>query len=327
MGGELCSEGDRVGFESVAMQMLAVSLPIVLGWAINKLGLLNPELDAGLSRLVMNIGLPCTILASLHDAESLPSVETTLLIVAATLLTYVVAVVVAFAVTALLRVPASARAPYRFAISFGNCGFIGLPVISAVFGSNALLYAAITLVPANVALFGVGALMFSDGAADAERGGWKRKARRALASLKTPTLIMSVFVLILALLGVGNLGIVGDAASIVGQMTTPLALLVTGSSIAMHRVRSMLANPRAYVAAAARLLVVPLASLLVVRVLPLDPYVLGIVVVDCAMPVATVGTLFCLQHHVDVKPMLQVTFLSIVGAILSIPLVAVAVGV
>ena len=73
-------------FGFVAMQMLVVSLPIVLGWAINKLGFLNPELDSGLSQLVMNIALPCTILASLHDAEALPSVETMLLIVAATFL-------------------------------------------------------------------------------------------------------------------------------------------------------------------------------------------------------------------------------------------------
>lgn len=313
-------------FGFVAMQMLVVSLPIVLGWAINKLGFLNPELDSGLSQLVMNIALPCTILASLHDAEALPSVETMLLIVAATFLVYVVAVPMAFALAALLRVPVETRAAYRFAVAFGNCGFIGLPVISAIFGTSALLYAAISLIPANVALFGVGALLFSSAEGDAADGGIGKKLRRVFASLKTPTLVMSVAVLVLALLGIKNLGIVGDAASIVGQMTTPLALLVTGSSMATYQVRSMLANYRAYIVAAARLVLVPLASLVVIRLLPLDPLATGVVIVDSSMPVATVGTLFCLQHHVDVKPMLQITFISIVGSILSIPLVTVLVG-
>ena len=313
-------------FGFVAMQMLVVSLPIVLGWAINKLGFLNPELDSGLSQLVMNIALPCTILASLHDAEALPSVETMLLIVAATFLVYVVAVPMAFALAALLRVPVETRAAYRFAVAFGNCGFIGLPVISAIFGTSALLYAAISLIPANVALFGVGALLFSSASGDAADGGIGKKLRRVFASLKTPTLVMSVAVLVLALLGIKNLGIVGDAASIVGQMTTPLALLVTGSSMATYQVRSMLTNYRAYIVAAARLVLVPLAGLVVIRLLPLDPLATGVVIVDSSMPVATVGTLFCLQHHVDVKPMLQITFISIVGSILSIPLVTVLVG-
>ena len=311
-------------FGFVAMQMLVVSLPIVLGWAINKLGFLNPELDSRLSQLVMNIALPCTILASLHDAEALPSVETMLLIVAATFLVYVVAVPMAFALAALLRVPVETRAAYRFAVAFGNCGFIGLPVISAIFGTSALLYAAISLIPANVALFGVGALLFSSAEGDAADGGIGKKLRRVFASLKTPTLVMSVAVLVLALLGIKNLGIVGDAASIVGQMTTPLALL--GSSMATYQVRSMLTNYRAYIVAAARLVLVPLASLVVIRLLPLDPLATGVVIVDSSMPVATVGTLFCLQHHVDVKPMLQITFISIVGSILSIPLVTVLVG-
>ena len=177
-----------------------------------------------------------------------------------------------------------------------------------------------------MALFGVGALLFSSAEGDAADGGIGKKLRRVFASLKTPTLVMSVAVLVLALLGIKNLGIVGDAASIVGQMTTLLALLVTGSSMATYQVRSMLTNYRAYIVAAARLVLVPLASLVVIRLLPLDPLATGVVIVDSSMPVATVGTLFCLQHHVDVKPMLQITFISIVGSILSIPLVTVLVG-
>lgn len=315
-----------MGFGFVAMQMVVVSLPILMGWAANKLGFLNDELDAGLSRLVMNIGLPCTILSSLNDAGELPASETLVMIILATLATYVAAVAVAYVLVALVRPPADARTPYRFSIAFGNCGFIGLPVISAIFGDEAMLYAAIALIPANFALFSVGALMFSgaDGADGA--GGLARRLRQALASLKSPTLIASVAVFVLAVVGVGNLGFIGDSLGIVGQMTTPLALLVTGSSMAKSHVRTMVSSWRSYVAALGRLVLVPVAALAVARLFPLDPFLLGIVVVDCSMPVATVGTLFCLQNKIDPTPMLQVTFLSIIGSIVSIPAVTVLVG-
>lgn len=314
--------GSAVEFEFVALQMLMVSLPILLGWAVHKLGFLDDELDSGISRLVMNIALPCTILSSLGTSPELPETGAMLAIIAATFAAYIVAIALSIVATAAMRVPADARGVYQFAMAFGNCGFIGLPVISAIFGEEALLYAAISLIPANVVLFSAGAIMFD---ADSETG-LRRRLRRAVSSLKSPTLIMSVVVLVLAMAGVNDLGLVGDSVAIVGQMTTPLALLVTGSSLANYKPLAMLGNWRAYVACAVRLVAIPLASLAVARLFPLDVYQLGIVVVDCSMPVATAGILFCLQHGRDAMPMLQTTFLSIIASIVSIPLVTVLVG-
>lgn len=305
----------------VVLQMIAVSLPILLGWGLHKLGVLDDALDTGLSRLVMNVALPCSILASLGSVAEQPATEVLLLIIASSFAAYFIAIAGAAALTAALRVPGDVAGSYRFAIAFGNCGFIGLPVISAICGEEALLYAAIALIPANIMLFSGGALMFP--ARDGAQGScWRSVA----ASLKSPTLAASVIVLALALAGVTNLGVVGESLGIVGQMTTPLALLVTGSSIARYDPRSMLDNWRAYVAAAGRLVIVPLASLVVVRLFPLDPYVARIVVLDCAMPVATVGALFCLQSGVDAKPMMQITFLSVVGSVLSIPFMSWVIG-
>ena len=305
----------------VVLQMVAVSLPILLGWGLHKLGVLDDALDTGLSRLVMNVGLPCSILASIGSVAEQPATMVLLLIVASSFAAYFVAIAGAVLLTAALRVPNDVAGSYRFAIAFGNCGFIGLPVISAICGEEALLYAAIALIPANIMLFSGGALMFP-----ARDGAQGSRWRSVAASLKSPTLAASVIVLALALAGVTNLGVVGESLGIVGQMTTPLALLVTGSSIARYDPRSMLDNWRAYVAAAGRLVIVPLASLVVVRLFPLDPYVARIVVLDCAMPVATVGALFCLQSGVDAKPMMQITFLSVVASVISIPFMSWVIG-
>lgn len=305
----------------VVLQMVAVSLPILLGWGLHKLGVLDDALDTGLSRLVMNVGLPCSILASISSVAEQPATMVLLLIVASSFAAYFVAIAGAVLLTAALRVPNDVAGSYRFAIAFGNCGFIGLPVISAICGEEALLYAAIALIPANIVLFSGGALMFP-----ARDGAPGNRWRSVAASLKSPTLAASVIVLALALAGITDLGVAGESLGIVGQMTTPLALLVTGSSIARYDPRSMLDNWRAYVATAGRLVIVPLVGLVVVRLFPLDPYLVRIVVLDCAMPVATVGALFCLQSGMDAKPMMQITFLSVVASVLSIPLVTAVMG-
>lgn len=310
----------RMGFGFVATQILAVSLPILLGWALNKLGIIGGDLDNRLSTLVLNVALPCSILASIDGAEALPDAGTLALLMLATGVTYIIAIAVALVMAFLLRDTEDARVSYRFAIAFGNCGFIGLPVVGAILGAEAVLYAAIALIPANVILFAVGPLFFIDATADAGRPA--DRLRGVLASLKTPTLAASVAVLVLALAGVNRLGVAGQALGIVGQMATPLALLITGSSMAHYRPLEMLGNPRAYVAAAGRLLIVPLASLIAVNLFPLSAFLRAVIVLDGAMPVATLGALYCLKSGRDTKPMMQVTFLSVVFSVVTIPLVS-----
>lgn len=314
---------DQVDFAFVASQMLAVSLPILLGWCLNKLGVLTKELADGLSMLTLNVALPCSIISSIDGVDTLPGFDTLVLMLLATTLTYVVSIAVALVIAFLIGENEDARASYRFAIAFGNCGFIGLPVLSAILGERALLYGAVALIPANVMLFAVGPLFFADPSAE---GGTRARVRSMLSSLKSPTLAASVAVLVLTLAGVSHLGVIGSALGIVGQMTTPLALLITGSSMALYRPLEMVVNPRAYVAAVARLVVVPLACMIAVDLFPLTDFVRSVIVLDVAMPVATVGALFCLRSGRDTRPMMQVTFLTVVLSVVTIPLVAVLLG-
>ena len=303
-------------FGFVAMQMVTVSLPILIGWCANKLGFLGGDFDQGLTKLVLNLTLPCTVLASIHGVEGLPATTDMFVIMGACAVTYVVAFAVAFALTALMRVPRGTEGSYRFVVTFGNCGFIGLPVVSAVLGQGAVLYAAIGLIPANLFLFGLGVLLFSG-----TSGGWRGVVRQVAGCLKTPTMIASVVVFACALLRVTNLGVVGDTAALLGQFTTPAALLLVGSSLAKYKPLAMLVNPRAYVAVLGRLLVVPLASLAALRLLGIDSYITTVLVLEAAMPVATNATLYAVQYGVNTKPVMQATFLSVLCAIVSIPAV------
>lgn len=140
-----------MSFTSVALQMVTVSLPILLGWCISKLGFMKAEFERELSRLLLQVALPCLVLSSaLGDDVQLPSVADTFSLMGLSVVMYVVAIVIAFVVTAALRVPKGTDCSYRFAVLFGNAGFIGFPVVQAVLGKQALLYASIALIPLNI---------------------------------------------------------------------------------------------------------------------------------------------------------------------------------
>lgn len=309
-----------MSFTSVALEMVTVSLPILLGWAIAKLGFMQPEFERELSHLLLKVALPCLVLSSaLGDDVKLPTPADTFSLMGLTIAMYIATVVIAFVLPALMRAPKGTECSYRFAVLFGNAGFIGFPVIQAVLGKQALLYASIALIPMNFFMFTIGEMLFSGNG-----GGLKKTLRNLAACCKNPGLIASVIVLIVVLTGWTDWGVVGDSINIVGTMTTPAALLLMGSSISRYRPAEMLTNWRAYVAVVGRLLLVPLACLAVARLWPgmKEIFVLTLVL-DMAMPVGSNGTLYCLQYGRDSRPMMQCTFLSIVCSILTIPLVTV----
>lgn len=89
-----------MSFTSVALQMVTVSLPILLGWCISKLGFMKAEFERELSRLLLQVALPCLVLSSaLGDDVQLPSVADTFSLMGLSIVMYVVAIVIAFAVT------------------------------------------------------------------------------------------------------------------------------------------------------------------------------------------------------------------------------------
>lgn len=331
VSGRLIEEGDgAVGFGDILAQMLVLCVPIAIGLVARKLDLMSDETNGAISRLVLNVTLPCLLIASVGSAGELPEAGVVLSIVGYGFLGYLLAIAMAYAVPALMRSPRGEAGAYRFMIVFGNVGFIGYPVVSAIFGPGAVLYAAIANIPCNLFMYSLGIAMVRGSAEEQKAGGGasrqrlplRRRLRRMLADVANPTFIASLAVLALVLLGVDDLGLLGDGLSLVGQFTTPAALLVVGASLAQYRLRDMVSNWRAYVVAACRLLAVPLLVLLLLGGFLPEGLARGVLVVGFAMPVASNGVLFSLLYGADVKPMMQGTFISIAASVLTIPLVA-----
>ncbi len=310
-----------MSFADTALQMVVLAIPILIGYVAHKLGLMGGEFDSKLSGLVVNVTLPCMILASI-TARELPSPSEVLTLLALSAVGYVITTVIAVVAPRIMGAPAGERGSYSFITAYGNVGLIGFPVLSAVLGPDAVLLAAIANIPWNIFVFSAGMLMISG----MPEGGAGEVVRTCAKKLVSPVLIVSVAVLVLALLGINDLGILGDGLTTCGNFTTPAALLISGSSLANYPLREMVSNWRSYVAVALRLVGVPVVLLLVLRGFVTDQYLLSLVVLGQAMPVATNGILYCLMYDVDAKPMTQGTFLSIIGSILTIPLVAMLVA-
>ena len=306
--------------QHIFIQMVILFCLTAVGYGAKKAHLMDERLDRGLSKLVIDTALPAWIVGSVLGAAELPPRESILLAFGLACLCYLVLIVLAFATTAVLRIRPGHRGVFRFMCVFGNVGFIGFPVISAIFGPEALIYGCVFNLPFNLLVFTVGAWFL------AQDNGAGVKVRVTPRLFLTPTIVACALSVVLALLDVHSVPVAGDALNALGAMTTPAALLIVGSSLANMPARELLGGPRLWVCVFVRVAAAPLAIWALFRLFVPDPLLLTILVVIAAMPVATNGTLLCYQYGGDSKTMAQGTFVSTVASLVTIPLLVMLVG-
>jgi predicted permease len=86
-------------------------------------------------------------------------------------------------------------------------------------------------------------------------------------------------------------------------------------------IRKMVGNLSVYLTTILRLLVIPISIHLLFTAIGFQPLSVAINTVIIAMPVATYGTIFCLKEGIDVTVMTEVTFISTIVSIATVPMI------
>ena len=300
-----------MNFWDVFGEMLVILFAIAAGYGANRLGYLGGETDQKISKLLLNITMPAMIVAAVITGEELPGLSTILSILEVGMVFYLLELVFVLVVPRLLPGTAGQKGVWKYALAFPNVGFIGYPVAVALFGDGALFYAAVLALPFNLLSFSLGPLLL----VGAARFRWKQ--------LFAPCIVASVIGLVLALTRLRPPALVGEMLDFVGDITVPLSLLVVGSLLAGMSPGQVFRSLKLWVLTVIRLMVLPVALCLILRLLEIDSLVMGIAVTQMAMPVAINGTLLSMEYGGDTEGMAQITFLTTVASILTIPIIAV----
>ena len=299
-----------MNFFDVLAEMLVILFAIAAGFAARKLGYLGGETDQKLSRLLLNITMPAMILASVLTGDELPEISVILSVLEVALVFYVLSFAVAVLVPRFLPGTPAQKGVWRYALSFPIVGFIGYPVAVALFGPEALFYAVVLALPFNLLSFSLGPLML----AGAARFRWQQ--------LLSPCILASLGALVIALARLRLPALAGEMLDFVGTITVPLSLLVVGSFLADIPVGQVFRSAKLWLLSVLRLLVLPVALWAILRNMDIQPLVLGIAVTQMAMPTAVNGTLLSMEYGGDTPCMAQITFLTTLGSILTIPVIA-----
>ena len=293
--------------------MLTLFAVVVVGYVAGKLDYMGGTFDKRLSKLVIDITCPALILSSAMGGD-LPDRRYILPLLGISIFTYLVLTGLALLLSRFVARREEDKGIVGFAMIFGNVGFMGYPVVASIYGHQAVFYAAVLNVVNTFAVFTIGTMMVTGGEGTTQ----ERFNKKVLYS--TPMLSAYLSMLVVAL-GIDNIPeFVSQPLTMIGNITVPAALLIIGSSMSHLPLRALLGNATVYITTLLRLVLLPIGMFFLCRALGFDAFSTSINTVVIAMPVATYGTILCLRYGRDTTLMAEVTFITTLLSMVTIPL-------
>ena len=283
---------------------------IALGYIATKCHVLDANSNRHFSNLVICITNPCTVLHSVLAGEHVLTNGEVFQLTGYSFAVFSFMILVAPLVVKLLRVKQDVGL-YRFMIVFSNVGFIGFPVVRAVFGANAVFYAAIYNLVFQLVLYTYGVRQISKNPAD-RKIGWRMFCK--------PIIIASLLAYVFYLVDFRAPQYVVNAIGLVDQLTSPLSMLVIGCALAQVPVKNVFNNWRTYPFIAIKQLVLPLICFLVLRLVIENELILGMLTIMTLMPIANMAAMFCAKYDGNQPLAASTTFVSTLFSLIGIPI-------
>lgn len=298
-------------------KMGLLTIMLAIGYMCAKLKLVGPDFNKGLSKLVINVFLAGMILSSVINKQLEMSGSDVAFGIGMLTLMSLISLGIGFITPSVLRFKGGDTGMYRILVAFGNVGFVGLPIISAVYGAEVVFFAALVNIPFNLLLYTVGVMQLQDGGDNK-----KFQLKKALNVPIIATLIATVIFIFEIPMPL----IVEDTASTVGAACVPLSMMSVGLSLGNVSIKEALTQPRLYAVNIVRLIIVPLATWGVLQFIIDDPVMLGTVVIMSACPPAIVCPILGMDYGRDGAEGSEAVFIGSILSIVTVPILISVLG-
>ena len=273
-------------------KMVIFVVLMVIGYIGARTKLLNSEFTKAASKLTLNVFMTATILNSvIANPPELSGGE-----LAKVMLACFVSIGFGYLLSALivrlLPFQRERKPLMELLISVTNTMFIGVPVAEPIFGSQAVFYIAMSCIPFNVFLYTYGVWRMNQ-SGERVKLHWK--------DMVSVPLIATMAALLIFVLNIPMPGVVKELCSTLSAATMPMSMLVIGSSLGRVSLLDAFREKNLYFVSLVRLVLVPLLTLPVLKLITADPVLLGAMVIIAGCPSGIVVTVLAIQYGRDAE--------------------------
>lgn len=290
----------------VFRQTVVMFLYMFAGYVLFRKDLLTIRGSKDIANILVRLVIPAVILNSFCVERTPERIMELLQSALVTALSLIIAMVIA---ALLFRKNPVAN----FGAAFANAGFIGIPLVQAAFGSEAVFWILSMVAMLNMLQYSYGVRLLTG-----------EKSMTGLRHmLYNPILISIAIGLVLFFTGAGGHmpEILSSALEGMSALNAPLAMLVLGSYLAQSDLRKMMRDLSLYWLSAVRLIIVPLATLMVIRLIPYRTELLLTVFIAASTPIGANVAVYAQLYDKDYPYACQTVVITTLFSIITLPLI------
>ena len=327
-------------------QMIILFLLMMVGFALNKCRIIDSTGAKALSAVVVNVANPAMVLSAAINKESVITGMELLKTFGLIVLIYIILLILAWVVTKVLRVPAGQCGTYKNMTVFSNLGFMGFPLVNAMFGSDALLYASLFTIPYNILIYTYAYRMMdrdirelesegssneqqessaSTGQSDASCHSERSEGSHSLTQLKKIInigVISCIVAIIIYLTRIPMPEFIETTVKHLSNLTAPLSMIVIGSAMADMKFKEMFTDVRLLIFSAIKLLVIPVVGVLLIRLTGASTLFVGVSLIMLGTPVGSMTAMVAQTHGSNYELAARGVALTTVLSVITLPIVS-----
>lgn len=235
----------------VLRQSIIMFVYMAIGGLLFQKGLITKEGSKSLANLLLYAVLPCVVVKSFCVARTPERVS-------GLLVSFLAALGILLLAMAVSHLLFKKNPIDDFGAAFSNAGFMGFPLVAAVQGSEAIFYAAGFVALLNALQWTYGQSLISG----------DPSYRSPKAILKNPLVLSLLLGILIFCFEFPVPAIASDLLAALAALNAPLAMVILGVYLAQTDPKTLFNDPHLYVVAAARLVLIPLLTILVLKLLP-----------------------------------------------------------
>ncbi|WP_125568755.1 AEC family transporter [Companilactobacillus insicii] len=293
----------------ITNQIVLMFCLMLVGVIINRFKFMHAQTSNDLTNILLYVVSPCLIINAFEQDYSSSRIKQFILVAIGILFFYVIAIIVSKLVFGRLK-NENLRRITQYGSVYSNAGFMGIPLISALFGSTGVFFAVVSLAGFNIFSWTHGVSLFRSD----ERIDYKQV-------LLNPNLIAIVVGLIMFLISFRLPGTLNEVVKYVGSINTPLSMIVIGNSLANIKLSRDMLDKNIGLTLILRNLLFPIMMVFLLKILGVTGIAYYTTIIMTACPVAGIVVLFTLQAHGDAGPAISLMSISTILSLITIPLI------
>lgn len=292
-------------------QVFIMFVLMCLGFGFYRIGFISDRGSGDIGKILLYMVIPVVIVRNFLIERSAENVEALISSTLISLIAMAVAVGVSWAVFG------RKDGVSNFSTSFSNAGFIGIPLVSAALGGNAIFYISMMIVLINVLQWTYGVYVMTG----------NREVMKPQKIAVNPIVIAVGIGVVLFVTQIRMPVIVTDVFDLIAGLNTPLAMMVSGVYLAQSDLKAMFFRKKIYVVSFLRLILIPALTLLVFRFLPFGSSTVKMaVLIAAACPVGSNVAIFAQAYQADYRSAVEQVCMSTIFCLFTLAAVVLAAG-